>query len=270
MTESAHHTVPADTFFHELDDGRFAPTAATASPWGPRSQHMGPASALLARAVERALPAADGKRLARITVDVLAPIPLEPLAIRVATVRPGRRTELVEAVAEVSGRPLLTARAWCLRTTDADFPAVPGGPALVSDTPRPQPLRFPGAYLEGYMSAVDWYFADGGFDVLGPARVWARPRIPLLPGEIPSSWQRVLIVADSAYGAALSLDLARYPVINTDLSVALYRDPEGEWIGLDSRMAVAPGGGAHNVATVHDGTGPAGTATQALLATAVS
>ncbi|MEU1524354.1 thioesterase family protein [Nocardia rhamnosiphila] len=271
MTERDRHLTPppASSFFERLDAGRFAPTAGAGSPWGPDTQHLGPCSALLARAVEHHLAPGDRKRLARLTVDTLAPVPMEPLRIRVATVKPGRRTELVEAVAEVGDRPVLTARAWCMPVTPADYPSRPGGAGLRAPEPSPRPVRFPGAYLGGYMSAVDWCFAEGGFDELGPARVWARPRIPLLPDEDLSAWQRALTVVDSAYGAALCLDLVRYPVINADLALALYRDPAGDWIGLDTRTGIAPEGGALNTATVYDRTGPVGTATQTLVAQAV-
>lgn len=61
----------------------------------------------------------------------------------------------------------------------------------------------------------------------------------------------------------------RYPVINADLALALYRDPAGDWIGLDTRTGIAPAGGALNTATVYDRTGPAGAATQTLPAQAV-
>ncbi|MET8799987.1 hypothetical protein ABZV91_26780 [Nocardia sp. NPDC004568] len=50
---------------------------------------------------------------------------------------------------------------------------------------------------------------------------------------------------------------------------ALYRDPAGDWIGLDTRSGIAPEGGTLNTATVYGRTGPVGTTAQALLAPAV-
>lgn len=39
-------------FYEPLGDGRFASTAHTAGPWTAESQHVGPPSALLVRALE--------------------------------------------------------------------------------------------------------------------------------------------------------------------------------------------------------------------------
>lgn len=254
------------SFFRQDDTDVFVPTAAAGSPWGPTAQHAGPAAALLARGIEEHVGPA-GLRPTRVTVDVLAPVPMRPLRIRVSTIRPGRRTQLIEAVGESEQGPVLVARAWCIVPTPADYPHRP----LAADAPtkaalQPQPIRFPGAYLHGYLAAIDWCFHEGGFDSLGPAKVWARQRLPLLVGETPTAWQRVLAVADSSYGASLCLDLAQFPMINTDLSVLLSRDPVGEWIGLDTHTATAPLGAAINTAIVHDLGGQVGALSQTLFA----
>ena len=48
-----------ETFYTELDEGRFASSPWTTGPWDAGAQHGGPPSALLARAVERHRPRAD-------------------------------------------------------------------------------------------------------------------------------------------------------------------------------------------------------------------
>lgn len=40
-------------FYQQMDHGRFGSTALTAGPWSAESQHAGPPSALLVRAMER-------------------------------------------------------------------------------------------------------------------------------------------------------------------------------------------------------------------------
>src|SRR3954447_24593268 len=82
---------------YERDADRFHPTALTRGPWDPRHQHAGPPSALLAHVIEAQAGIADGQ-VARIAVDILRPVPLEPLTAMARVVRGGRRVELLEAV----------------------------------------------------------------------------------------------------------------------------------------------------------------------------
>jgi len=119
---------------------------------------------------------------------------------------------------------------------------------------------------DGYLASIELGFTAGSFAEPGPAMAWGRQRIPLLDGEHPTPWQRVLLLADSASGISLALDPSQYPAINCDLSVTVHRDPVGEWIGLDAQTTISSGQGATTTATLLDRSGPIGTATQALLA----
>src|SRR5690606_9211746 len=69
--------------------GYFVPTEHTRGPWDPRHQHGGAVAALVARSVERAT--GDEFALTRLTLDLMRPVPLEPLALDVSVPRPGRR-----------------------------------------------------------------------------------------------------------------------------------------------------------------------------------
>lgn len=59
--------------------------------------------------------------------------------------------------------------------------------------------------------------------------------------------------------------LSEIPAINTDLVVALERDAQGEWIGMDSATSATPGAAATAYTDALDCTGPVGAATQTLL-----
>ena len=78
------------------EDGRFLPTELCRGPWSPDAQHGGPPAALLARAVER-FGGGDEMQVARLTVELLRPVPLAPLALAASFARPGRKVQLVEA-----------------------------------------------------------------------------------------------------------------------------------------------------------------------------
>ncbi|WP_046321060.1 thioesterase family protein [Mycobacterium sp. UM_Kg1] len=255
-------------FYTQTGSGQFDSSPLTAGPWSAASQHGGPPSALLAREIERYQPR-DGHRLARISIDILTPVPVAPLTVQVEEIRTGKRVQLLQATAQAGGRMVLVGRAWRMAAAAADFPvAVPGSvpDGDEPDEPTPQAFTFPdGLHTDGYLSAIDWSFEDGGFAIDGPARAWARPRVALVAGEAMTPWQRVLTVGDSGSGISACAPPARHPAINCDFTVVLHRDPVGSWVGMDARTVVTPGQGAMTQTTVFDAAGPAGLATQTLV-----
>ena len=93
-----------------------------------------------------------------------------------------------------------------------------------------------------------------------------RLRVPLVLGETPSPAQRVLAVADSGSGIGAAFDPALFvPFINADLTVALHRFPDGEWIGLDAATALEPHGIGLTRTGLYDVRGPIGEGLQGLV-----
>src|SRR5262249_33267718 len=76
-------------FYEPLGGPRFASSGHTAGPWSADSQHLGPPSALLMRALE-GVPAERPARIARLTVEILGPVPVAELEVEAALERPGR------------------------------------------------------------------------------------------------------------------------------------------------------------------------------------
>src|SRR5690606_41295174 len=81
--------------------GYFLPSEHTRGPWDPRHQHGGAVAALVARAVERQ--AGDEFCLTRLTVELMRPVPLEPLAIDLRGPRPRRRVLGIPASGRAGG-----------------------------------------------------------------------------------------------------------------------------------------------------------------------
>lgn len=247
---------------------------ATAGPWSAESQHGGPPSALAARALQRHEPD-DSQRLARVAVDILRPIPVAKVTVRTRTVRPGQRVALLEAIMEADGQEVLHARGWRIALSDSEVPApaadpsgaLGAGPPEPSEIPPEQPLpTFAEGHLTGYLSAIDWRFVSGGhFGRPEPARVWARPRVPLIPGEETSPMGRALLIGDSGSGVSAILDPARYLFINVDLTAVLLRDPAGEWLLLDAATSLGEVGTGLAETIVSDADGPCGRVLQTLL-----
>jgi hypothetical protein len=112
---------------------------------------------------------------------------------------------------------------------------------------------------------MEWRALRGSFEQLGPATIWARQKVDLVTGETPSGLQRLFTVADSGNGVSNRLTPSRWWFINTELTVHIYREPQGEWIGLDAATAIGPHGIGTALSTLHDEHGPVATGAQALM-----
>ena len=251
------------SFFEPAGPGSFVATGATAGPWSADAQHGGPPSALAARELERHEPD-ENMRLARVAVDILRPVPLGPLTTQTRTLRPGKRVALLETVLESDGQPVIVARGWRIAK-------LAGAPVVTRATVAPEipaaakEPRFPGGNVDGYLSHIEWRFEAGNFDELGPCKTWARPRIPLLPGEQTSPMSRTLLLADSGSGVSMALDPRTYIFINVDLTVILHRDPAGEWLLLDAETTMDGTGTGLAETRLSDSDGEVGTGVQTLL-----
>jgi hypothetical protein len=251
--------------FYRAETGGFAATELTRGPWDADSQHAGPPCALLGRALDRAGELAES-RIARVTFEILKPVPLALLSCSAEVVRPGRSIELIEGALSHDGVDLIRARAWRIRTREVALEEevtsreVPPAPEAGEVKPY-----FPVEWEEGFHSAMETRFLSGGFDEAGPARVWMRMRVPLVEGEEPSARDRVLVAADSGNGVSGPLDYRRYVFINADLSVALLRFPEGEWVCLDSVSYAGQDGVGLSDTALLDESGRIGRATQSLV-----
>jgi hypothetical protein len=223
---------PVTDAFYSLDGDTVLASELTRGPWDPDSQHAGPPSALLARAIELCEPR-EGMRVGRVTVEILAPVPIAPLRVSARVVRPGRSVELIEASLEGPEGEVMRARGWRIAAGDvtADW-----------EREEPPPGRddaealdfFPTGESTGWHTAMEIVFARGRFLEPGPATVWMRPRAALVDGEPVTPLQRVLLAADGGNGVSAPLDWTSHIFINTDLTVHLLRPPEGEWVCLDS------------------------------------
>ena len=257
--------LPASLYVR-TEDG-FEATALTIGPWDKGFQHAGPPAALLLRAAERAC-GIDGGQTVRLAYDIFAPVPVDPIRVSASVVRPGRRIELVESVltGPDDARPLMRLSAWRMRTReDGAAEAQPDAhPAVAGwQDSRPETAEF---FTEeiAYHRALDWRFATGSFNAPGPASAWTRPACELVAGEPMSPLQHLLVMTDAASGISASLDWSTMSFANVDLSLALHRAPQGEWLGMDARTVVGGTGVGQCYAVLFDETGAIGRSTHAL------
>ncbi|MEV7687768.1 thioesterase family protein [Streptomyces bungoensis] len=258
-------TSQAEAFYEREAHDRFLPTAYTRGPWDAGSQHAGPPAALLGLAVEQRPGGRPEMRVARLTYEIMRPVPLRPLTVTTRVLRAGRSVELVEAgLTPDGGEEVMRVTALLMKTAPGSVPEVSPGPQVPGPGPEVPEAFFPVPWEQGYHTAMDVRFAAGSFLETGPATAWMRMRVPLVAGEEIAPLSRVLTAADSGNGVSAALDFQRYVFINADLTVSLHRHPAGEWVCLDARTAVDGAGIGLAESALHDEKGPLGRGSQTL------
>jgi hypothetical protein len=250
--------------FFVADGDRFIPSASARGPWSARHQHGGPPAALLARAFTRQ--AGPSGQIARLTFDLLRPVPLAPLTVATRIIRAGAKVQrLGGSLLAEDGAALLEATCLIVRVAPGSV-VVP--PELVTPPVPPAasaPFELP--FMtgdEGYHRAIEWRLAKGTWG-LGPVQMWLRPRVPLVEGEAISPLECLVTAADSASGVAAVVDPARTSFVNGDLTIALHRTPVGEWMCLDAATTGEPHGVGLARARLWDTAGLVGRSLQTLL-----
>jgi hypothetical protein len=250
--------------FFTVDGDRFIPSASARGPWSPRYQHGGPPAALLARAFARE--AGGGAQIARLTFDFLRPVPLAPLTVATRVLRAGAKVQrLAGSLLTEDGTAVMEATCLVMRVSPdrvsvpLDAPEAPPPPG--DSAPFDLPLM---RGDEGYHRATEWRLARGAWG-RGPAVMWVRPRVALVAGETPTPLECLVIAADSASGVAVVLDPATTSFVNGDLTIALHREPIGEWTGLDAATIAEPHGVGLTRARLWDTAGLVGRSLQSLL-----
>jgi hypothetical protein len=99
-------------------------------------------------------------QIGRVTVEILRPVPLEPLGLSAKVVRPGRSVELLESSLSGPHGELMRARAWRLQTgaSREGQGRPPAGPGSGEERDF-----FPTGEEVGYHTAMDYRFLRGAF-----------------------------------------------------------------------------------------------------------
>ena len=116
-------------------DGNDAVTSPfAAGPWDPSMQHGSPPAALVVWAAER-LPTPVAMRVARVTVDLMRPVPVAPLTIESEVLREGRKIQLCAVRLLSKGVVVVAATVLKIKAQDQELPPE----AMISPVDLPGP-----------------------------------------------------------------------------------------------------------------------------------
>jgi acyl-CoA thioesterase len=246
----------------------YAPTPLGRGPWGPAlaGNYIG---GLLARSVEREVDDVD-LHPARLTVDLLRPVALQPLQVHSTIVRDGRRLRLIDAV--MTQNDVLVARASALflrrgeHTADTVWTSPVTMPAVPAETDAPSD----GVPMFLHSFGRDPVVGSPGVGVTewrhdGQKFAWVRETKLLVDDEPLSPFVRAVMAGDIT-SSLTHWGTAGLQFINADYTITLSRLPKGVYIGLASMTRYAHAGIGTGVATLFDETGPIGSGVATALA----
>lgn len=223
-------TDDAEPFFRR-DGDYLIPTEQASGPWKAGSLHGRAVVGVLAAEIENRH--GDPEFMpARVTVDLHSPAMIAPLEVRTTVVRDGRRIRVVDAELVCEGRAVARASCQFLRRSSG-----PGGRRWHGETwavPPPESFEQVMDSPETMNGRWDFRWISGNFGVAEQSRAWMREVRPMIGGEEPTPFMRLMAGADNVSPMTMFGEGAGSGFINSDLTIYLVRLPVSEWIGYEA------------------------------------
>lgn len=250
--------------YTQLGPTRYRAAELTAGPWTGGAQHGSPVAALLLHCIQQLNDAAP-LPLARITVELVRPVPITTLEVTARVRRPGRHVELTEAAMHHGDELVALARAWKLA---GDATTVAGSTHPMPRPPQPtgRGVIIPQLPEAGFhRHGIEADFVVGGFLEPGPATAWLRLTTSVVAGFPVSPEQRALVAADFGNGFSSTVDPSEVTFVNPDLTLYLSGTPRSEWIAISATTFAGSQGYGFAESVLFDEHGPFGRGVQSLL-----
>ncbi|CAN5725941.1 thioesterase family protein [soil metagenome] len=248
---------PVTAYFERGEAESFVPNDIAQGGWGPTlGGHV--VGGLLAREIELATPDTD-LQPARLTVDMLRRVSMDPVRVTASVVRTGRRMQAVDATLHQGGEEVARASALYLRrgtqpaddvwTTPVEMPPVP-------EDPEQWPESIP-MYVRPYGREADPDGKAFAWQHDGRRYAWVQDFRELIRGEELTPFVRAAMAVDVT-ASLCNFGLSGLAFINADYTMMLSRLPEGPFIGMASLTHYSADGIATATASLFDQRGPIG------------
>jgi hypothetical protein len=247
-----------------VDGNRVVTSPDAAGPWDARMQHGSAPAALVVWAAE-AIPTPVPMHIARVTIDLMRPVPVAPLTLESEVLREGRKIQLCAVRLLADGVVVVGATVLKIKTQALKLPSDVADLPVELPGPDQAPEEKPSFSSSPFVTGISMRAARGRFGVPGPGAIWYRADRPLVEGAPVSQAMRAVVAADFSNGTSAVLDFREWTFINADLTVNLARQPVGEWILLDAESWIGPDGAGIASARLADISGYFGRAIQSLV-----
>ena len=249
---------------YRVEGHRVTTSPNAAGPWDPSMQH-GSAPAALAVWAAEAIPTAVPMCIARVTIDLMRPVPMAPLTLESEVLREGRKIQLCAIRLLAGSVMVVSATVLKIKTQALALPPDVGDVAVTLPGPDQAPEENPSFSSSPFVTGISMRSALGQFGVPGPGAIWYRADRTLVEGQPISQAMRAVVAADFCNGTSAVLDFQAWTFINADLTVSFAREPVGEWILLDAESWIGPDGAGLAMARLADIRGYFGRAVQSLV-----
>jgi Thioesterase-like superfamily len=187
----------------------------------------------------------DDRTLARLTVELLGPVPFAPLRLELSDVEGGRRVQRRRAQLTADGKRVATAMSVSVLQTELDMPA----DALAHDDPfRDVPTPDLTTVPPGLAEVIGWENFHSTAVATKRLRVaddptnshqWVALTVPVVAGTALRGTEIAAAAADFASEAMhRRLPFTEWSFMNADLTLHLARPPVGAWIGMNTSAVI--------------------------------
>ena len=249
---------------YRVEGNRITTSPDAAGPWDPRMQHGSAPASLVVWAAE-AIPSPVPMRIARVTVDLMRPVPLAPLTLETEVLREGRKIQLCAVRLRAGSAVVVAATVLKVKAQAQTLPPEVADVAVTLPGPDQSREEQPSFSSSPFVTGISMRAALGRFGVPGPGAIWYRVDRPLVEGAAISQAMRAVVAADFCNGTSAVLDFQQWTFLNADLTVSFAREPVGEWILVDAESWIGPDGAGLAMAQLADVSGYFGRAVQSLV-----
>ena len=253
-----------DKAFFRASNDWFVGNDASRGPWIEDACHAGPVAAVIARALERVV---LEKQLTRLTINFRRSIPISGFRVDAEIERDGRSTTTAMAtLLDESDRICATASS--LHLVTHSYAKLPS-----ASVPRPSfeeaesgefALKRALHGLPFFSSGIEVAYPPGETGDPGPTTLWMRT-IPIVENEISSPFQSLCPLADCGNGISRNAESSEASFVNADLTIAVYRLPESDWLASQAISFWQSSGIGISQAKLFDKLGSIGTALQTIV-----
>ena len=234
-----------------VDGHRVVTGPKAAGPWDARMQHGSAPASLVTWAAER-IPTSVPMHIARVSIDLMRPVPVAPLTLETEVLREGRKIQLCAVRLYADGALAVGATVLKIKSQANELPPDVSGPALELPGPDQSPVDPASFSNSPFVTGMSLRAARGNFGVPGPGAIWYRADRPLVEGFAISQAMRAVVASDFCNGTSAVLDFRQWTFINADLTVSMSRQPVGEWILLDAESWIGRDGAGLAMARLAD------------------
>ena len=249
---------------YRVEGNRVVTSPDAAGPWDAQMQHGSAPAALVVWAAE-AIPTPEPMRIARVTIDLMRPVPVAPLTFETEVLREGRKIQLCAVKLRAGNVVVVTATVLKIKTQALTLPPDVADVAVTLPGPDQAREELPDFSGSPFVKGISMRAAHGRFGLPGPGAIWYRVDRPVVEGSSVSQAMRGVVAADFCNGTSAALDFRQWTFINADLTVSFARQPVGEWILLDAESWIGPDGAGLAAARLADSRGYFGRAVQSLV-----